>query len=36
LALDYHGSLEDGLDDFLNFRIPNPLPSEGVSEFRFL
>jgi hypothetical protein len=21
LALDYHGSLEDGLDDFLNFRI---------------
>jgi hypothetical protein len=27
LALDYHGSLDDGLDDFLNFRIPNPLPS---------
>jgi hypothetical protein len=22
LALDYHGSLENGLDDFLNFRIP--------------
>jgi hypothetical protein len=22
LAMDYHGSLEDGLDDFLNFRIP--------------
>jgi len=21
LAMDYHGSLEDGLDDFLNFRI---------------
>jgi len=21
LALDYHGSLENGLDDFLNFRI---------------
>ena len=22
VAVDYHGSLEDGLDDFLNFRIP--------------
>jgi hypothetical protein len=22
MAMDYHGSLEDGLDDFLNFRIP--------------
>jgi hypothetical protein len=22
VAMDYHGSLEDGLDDFLNFRIP--------------
>jgi len=22
LALEYHGSLDDGLDDFLNFRIP--------------
>jgi hypothetical protein len=21
LAMDYHGSLEDGLDDFLNFRF---------------
>jgi anaerobic selenocysteine-containing dehydrogenase len=21
LAMDYHGSLENGLDDFLNFRI---------------
>jgi len=21
VAMDYHGSLEDGLDDFLNFRI---------------
>ena len=27
LAMDYHGSLQDGLDDFLHFRIPNPLPS---------
>lgn len=22
VAMDYHGTLEDGLDDFLNFRIP--------------
>jgi hypothetical protein len=28
VALDYHGSLEDGLDDFLNFRIPAGFSSE--------
>ncbi len=28
VALDYHGSLEDGVDDFLNFRIPAEFSSE--------
>ena len=28
VALDYHGSLEDGLDDLLNFRIPAGFSSE--------
>jgi hypothetical protein len=28
LALDHHGSLEDGLDDFLNFRIPPEFTSQ--------
>jgi anaerobic selenocysteine-containing dehydrogenase len=30
LALDYHGSLEDGLDDFLNFRLPTEFPNTNV------
>jgi hypothetical protein len=28
VAVDYHGSLEDGLDDLLNFRIPAEFSSE--------
>jgi hypothetical protein len=28
VAVDYHGSLEDGLDDFLNFRIPAAFGTE--------
>lgn len=28
VALDYHGSLENGLDDFLSFRIPAEFSSE--------
>lgn len=30
LAMDYHGSLEDGLDDFLNFRLPTEFPNTNV------
>lgn len=28
LAMDYHGSLENGLDDFLNFRISPKFTSQ--------
>jgi hypothetical protein len=28
LAMDYHGSLENGLDDFLNFRFPAEFSSQ--------
>jgi hypothetical protein len=30
LAMDYHGSLEDGLDDFLNFRVPAEFSNRNV------
>jgi hypothetical protein len=30
LAMDHHGSLEDGLDDFLNFRFPTEFPNTNV------
>jgi hypothetical protein len=32
VAVDYHGSLEDGLDDLLNFRIPAEFSSEFPHE----
>ena len=28
VAVDYHGSLEDGLDDLLNFRVPAEFSSQ--------